>query len=727
MSKFLKKLICFLFVGLCSVTLTSCVIEFVPTNSPDNPDTPEQPKHEHTACPECGKCTATDCDGTVEDKCAGHEDVEKPSIKDNYECITIAEAIELAKAAGDAGTDQKYYVYGVIKEVSNGVYGEMTIADETGELYVYGVYSKDESTRYDAMTEKPVSGDEVVLLGMLKTYKEKPEMDRGYLQEFTHVDIEVDENEYVPSTVDAARNAEVGNKVKLTGVVAQITYASGMVPNGFYLVDNTGSIYIYGNDAAGSVKEGNTVSVIGEKTYYVLASEQANAEKFGYKGCCQLQNATIVENDKGNTAFDKSWITESTVKEIMETPLSENMTTNIFKVNALVKKVPGNGFVNYYFNDIDGVTGSYTYTACSGSDFAWLDEFDGKICTVYLSPMNAKSTASGCIYRFMPIEVVYENYQFDGNAHQYAIEYHGLDQFLFEYDADPSLEVITSVTNELIGLYDIPLTYSSSDTEVAYFENVDGKVIFHTKNAGATTIKISSGDGLSNFSAEFTVVVNEAVNYETISVKQAFDTADGEVVTVRGIVAGSLVNQSGFYLIDETGVIAVKGPEADIALLSVGNEVVVRGTKGHQQKSGYTGTSIGQNNIYDCEILINYYGNHEYSTATFKNDKTVEELKDLDPTIDYSGDVYVVEAIVQVTETAFYTSIAITGIKNTSITFSLYCSSADQYGFLKQYAGQQVTLELAMCNWNSKSYYTGCVISVTKDGVKTNNTLNFTA
>ena len=724
MSKLLKKLICFLFVGLCSVSLASCTIVFVPDYSPENP---EQPKHEHVVCPECGKCTATDCDGTVEDKCAGHEDVEKPSIKDNYECITIAEAIELAKAAGDAGTDQKYYVYGVIKEVSNGMYGEMTIADETGELYVYGVYSKDESTRYDAMTEKPVSGDEVVLLGMLKTYKEKPEMDRGYLQEFTHVDIEVDENEYVPSTVDAARNAEVGNKVKLTGVVAQITYASGMVPNGFYLIDNTGSIYIYGNDAAGSVKEGNTVSVIGEKTYYVLASEQANAEKFGYKGCCQLQNATIVENDKGNTAFDKSWITESTVKEIMETPVTENITTNIYKVNALVKKVPGNGFVNYYFNDIDGVTGSYTYTACSGSDFAWLDEFDGKICTVYLSAMNAKSTTTSCFYRFMPIEVVYENYTFTGNAAEYAVKYHGLDQFLKEYDADPALEVLTEVSNDLLGLTNIPLTYSSSDTEVAYFENVEGKVVLHTKNAGSTTIKVSSSYNGSSFSVEFTLVVNESVNYETISVKAAFDTADGEIVTVRGIVAGSLVNQSGFYLIDETGVIAVKAVESEVALLSVGDEVVIRGTKGHQQKSGYTGTSIGQNNIYDSEILVNYYGNHEYSTATFKNDKTVEELKDLDPTVDYSGDVYVVEAIVQVTETAFYTSIAITGIKDTSVTFSLYCSSADQYKFLKQYAGQQVTLELAMCNWNSKSYYTGCVISATKDGVKTNNTLNFTA
>ena len=31
------------------------------------------PTHEHTACPTCGKCTAEDCDGVQEDRCAGHE------------------------------------------------------------------------------------------------------------------------------------------------------------------------------------------------------------------------------------------------------------------------------------------------------------------------------------------------------------------------------------------------------------------------------------------------------------------------------------------------------------------------------------------------------------------------------------------------------------------------------------------------------------------------------
>ena len=36
------------------------------------PEQPETPTHEHVACPECGKCTAEDCDGAEEEKCAGH-------------------------------------------------------------------------------------------------------------------------------------------------------------------------------------------------------------------------------------------------------------------------------------------------------------------------------------------------------------------------------------------------------------------------------------------------------------------------------------------------------------------------------------------------------------------------------------------------------------------------------------------------------------------------------
>ena len=39
------------------------------------------PKHEHTSCPECGKCTSDECDGESTDKCQGHVDEVAPVIE----------------------------------------------------------------------------------------------------------------------------------------------------------------------------------------------------------------------------------------------------------------------------------------------------------------------------------------------------------------------------------------------------------------------------------------------------------------------------------------------------------------------------------------------------------------------------------------------------------------------------------------------------------------------
>lgn len=684
-------------------------------------------KNDDTKCDLCGKDYN---DGT--DECE-HVDSNNDTkcdlcdaeygLKEKYECIKIAEAIQLAKNAGSSGTSQKYYVYGKIVSVENSVYGAMTIEDETGSIYVYGVYSKDEKTRYDAMEEKPVDGDEVVLYGILKTHNDTPEMDRGYLQEFKHIETTVDTTDYEEYSINEARELEATKKVKLTGVVAQMTYANGKIPNGFYLVDETGSIYIYGSKTAGLVKVGNTVTIIGEKTYYVAESEQSNANKFGYKGCCQIQNPTLVENDNKISDFDKTWIEELTVKEIIETEFSSNITTNIYKVNALIKRVDGNGFVNYYINDLDGVTGSYVYTACSGADFDWLDKFDGKICTVYLSPINAKSSSSGCIYRFIPIAVEDENFKFDETkTPEFALEYYAKGQFLDIYQSDPEILLKEKVSNELLNLTDITFTYESDDLNVLYFEETDEGLVLHTKDNGTAVITITAT--YKNYTAQIEVEVKmeTPVTYETITVKQAIESQDGTEVTIKGIVVSSLVNQSGFYLSDETGIIAVTAPEAEVSLLSAGDEIVIRGTKSH--KVTKPENSVGQINVYNSTILVNYYGNHEYETSYFDNTKTLAELYALNPMEDHTTEVYVVEAVVEVNETAFYTNIKIKSVDGAT-TLSLYCSSANQYSFLKQYAGKTVQLELAMCNWNDKTYYTGCVISVTYQGVKTINTLNF--
>lgn len=659
------------------------------------------------------------------DVCGEEVKVVTGTIKDDFDCISVAEAIALANSAGDAGTTDKYYVYGVVKEISNATYGSMTIEDETGSIYVYGVYGSDEKTRYDALEDRPLVGDEVVLYGKLKTYGDSPEMDRGYLQAVEHHKADINDEDYPKEVMDVAtiRELEAGELVRASGVVARITYANGMNPNGFYLVDETGSTYVYGTDVTAGVRVGNKITIVGEKTYYVLDTEISNAKKYGYLGCNQIHKAVIVENDNKTNDWDNSWVEESTIKEIMDTPCTSNITTSIFKVNALVNKVEGTGFTNYYFNDLDGVTGSYTYTACSGGDFTWLDEFDGKICTVYLSVINAKSTSAGCIWRFVPISVSYDNYTFDqSKGAEFVGTYYIADQFLNKYLADPQLELLTKVSNELIGIEDAEVTYTSSNEDIVYFETVEGKVIMHTNNEGKATVTGTVEYAGNSYSVEVEIEVVKPIEYEHISVVEAVAKEDGTEVILRGIVASSLVNQSGFYLIDETGVVAVVAPEAEVSLLSSGDEVVIKGTKATRIKEGYTGA--GQINIDNSTILVNYYGNNEYSTSTFDTTKTLEELCKYSTNEHHTTEVYVVQAKVEVVETPFYTSIKITTVDGTK-SMNLYSSSANQYKFLKPYSGQVVTLELALCNWNSKDSYAGCVISVIVDGEKIINTLNF--
>ena len=83
-----------------------------------------------------------------------------------------------------------------------------------------------------------------------------------------------------------------------------------------------------------------------------------------------------------------------------------------------------------------------------------------------------------------------------------------------------------------------------------------------------------------------------------------------------------------------------------------------------------------------------------------------------------------VKATVEFVETAYYSTLNIT---SNGVTLKLYMSGAGQYSWLKAYTGQEVTLEIAPCNWNNKTDEgRGCVLAVVHaDGSKTVNTLNF--
>lgn len=651
--------------------------------------------------------------------------VDSTTPEDTYQVVTIAEANEIAQSTGNTATEAIYLLTATVEELLNSSYGEMILKDETGTIYVYGVHGKNDEF-FDKLTERPGVGDIVTLLVSLKMYNNEPEVFMGYLQSFVDVpEEEVDISAYTEMSIEQARAAEKDSKIIIEGTVAHITHAFGQVPSGVYVVNNGQSIYVYSSDIAGTVTVGNNVKIAGNKTYYVLSDEANNAKKYGYQGMCQLDNAVLVSKDNSTTAFDKANIEETTIKNILETPFTENITTKIYKVNSYIKKVPGQGFVNYYLNDIDGVTGTYAYTQCNGSDYNWLDQYDGKICTVYLAAHNAKATATDCFYRFVPISVSYDNYTFDStNAPEYALEYHVVDQFEKTYGANPEFEVITSVSSELLGFENVSISYTSSNTDVVFFETKEGKTYFNTKNAGTATVTVKAKFAEIEKTATIDITVTSSEAVSTITVKQAIAAADNTEVVVKGIVTSGIANQTGFYISDETGLIPVRVATSDeLVGLRVGHEVIVTGTKLHVKKDP-SYANAGTNCINNATVQ-NLYGNHEVSTASYIS-KDFSEIYELakDITLDLAAQGYITTCKVSKSVGGYSTNYYLT-TEDGSKSIQLYSGSASQYSWLDQFDGQVVTVEIALCDWNSKKDgYRLCALAVVTTSGKVYNEYN---
>ncbi len=94
---------------------------------------------------------------------------------------TIPAALELG-VAQESYTEAKYVLTGVITEVQNDKYGNVVITDADGKsILIYGLYSSNGATRYDAMETKPVVGNTITVLGVLGQYKGTAQMKNGWL------------------------------------------------------------------------------------------------------------------------------------------------------------------------------------------------------------------------------------------------------------------------------------------------------------------------------------------------------------------------------------------------------------------------------------------------------------------------------------------------------------------------------------------------------------------
>lgn len=629
--------------------------------------------------------------------------------------LSVADAIDFAKL--DQG--KVYSVRGQIKSFQSYYYGQLTLTDGTNDLPVYGCYmlAADGSTIYfDDLEYIPVVGDTITLKGVLKTYKGEAEMDKSVITKIEQGEhAPVDTTGYTEMSIKDARSAAVGTKVKITGVVAKRTHTQKMNYNGFLIVDETGSTFVYGGATAVQVKEGNEVTVIGEVDHYIASNEVSAAEKLGYEGAIQVSNVSLVSNDKENHEFSKEGIEETTVKKILDVDVKEeNITGNIYHVSAIINKSETEAALNYYIDDLDNKTGSYVYTSNNNSDFSYLEEYVGKLVDLYVSPINCKSTSTGAIYRFVPVAITaLDDYQFDMKlAPKFVMDYIAKPQFATTYAGDPNLEVITSYSSDIIHMDEVKVSYSSSNTDLAYFEEKDGKTYFHVNAVSDATAQILIKTEYSDVS------LTESINVSyinalggAVTVKEGIDSKLSTEVKVHGVVAAKTIAKIGVYVIDETGAIACLLKDNDeLAKLNNGDEVVITGTrnvfKDHQI-------------ILDgCTVSGVVSTGNDYSTASF-TEKTITELvsgyTDSDTAKVYKTSAYIFKTSGNYPQICFYESEA-ASTNEDSVYLTIYSSYSTQYAFLEEFVGKQVTMEVAMVNWNNKIKC--CPISL-DDGTKT--------
>ena len=234
--------------------------------------------------------------------------------------LTIAEAIELGLSkAHNAYTSEKYYVTGEITEVYNTTYGNMKITDEAGNiLTVYGTYSADGSTRYDALDVKPVAGDTVTVYGVVGQYSGAAQIKNGWIVKHTTSEGGATEPEateppateppateppVTSDTLTIAEAIELGKTKEHNNYTTEKYYVTGVITavnsttyGNMWIADEAGNVLtIYGSyDATGANRyDAMAVKpVVGDTiTVYGIIGQYSNE--------AQMKNGWIVEHIPG--------------------------------------------------------------------------------------------------------------------------------------------------------------------------------------------------------------------------------------------------------------------------------------------------------------------------------------------------------------------------------------------------------------------------------------------
>ena len=218
-------------------------------------------------------------------------------IVDDPQPGTPAEEITIGEFLSKADPNTTYRLTGTVKNISNTLYGNFDLVDETGSVYIYGLLDKDgNAQKFESIGIK--EGDTVTLEGKYKDYNGKAEIANA--QYISHVSSGDGPGPSTPAEqitiAEFLSKADPNTTYRLTGKVSNITNTQY---GNFDLTDATGTIYVYGlldkdgnakNFESLGIKEGDEITVEGKYNEY--------------NGNPQIKNAQYISGGSGSGGGD---------------------------------------------------------------------------------------------------------------------------------------------------------------------------------------------------------------------------------------------------------------------------------------------------------------------------------------------------------------------------------------------------------------------------------------
>ena len=514
-----------------------------------------------------------------------------------------------------------------------------------------------------------------------------------------------------------------GEVATVRGVVVKHNYTGQSTPyiTGFWLADKTGSIYVYGEEVAKSVEVGNTVVVKGAKAYYIPQNDQGAAASVNYKGMLQLTLPEILENDHLTTGTPStSAITFTTVKDILEIPLTEDITGQIFCVKGRWSKVTPADFTNYYLNDLNRVDSIMAYTQSNGKDYAWTDAYDGKTVEMFIIVSLGKPGVGA--WRMCPVSFIDDNVQVSAQEEaNYAAE-----RLLNEFADTYNTETTVTFAKEDEFLAGSNRTISSSSNQITVNNGeTENSVVISASELGKITIEASvTFDGATGTATKEIEIV-EKPKVPSTPIAEVKEMEDGSEVTIEAVVAKvtykSSMTPQGLFLADETGTILLFcGTEYMplIADINEGYKVIVRAKLTRYIKNADNATNAeytGDIQLVEPEILNVDTNIFEIPTTSY-TESSITEIMNTLPSTNISSSMFIVKAKVIKNVNTYATSYNLAEVDGGAASLPLYSqNSGNDFKWLDEYEGQEVTIIVAVQNLNLKasgSHWRGLPIKV---------------